>query len=761
MAGERLSSTGDGDNIKLRLIGRRDRDGRQHNLPTSSEVVAFIVGDFDSFKNKRDIILHKHSGSTKRISELHVSYLPLQYPLLLAYAEDGYRTDIYHRGVTDFTPTNRKTRVSMREWLFQQFMVDGYTMVESERMTFIRIKQKELRYETYTRLASLASTSDGSRVVHRKKYVLPATFTGSPRYMLQNYLDDMSICKFYGYTDPFITFTCNASWPKISRYMAEKGLKSEDRPDATTRVFKKKLVYLMKVFRDRRTFGRVKGGPDLYKLMTKNMMHGQCGLEHQNFPCMVNNRCTKKFSKPFNEETFIDDNGYAIYKRLDNGMTVKKSGTNLDNGFVVPYNPGSDRVTAAVDDEEVDEIKDYYECRSLKTMDHMPYPNAQYTMEGYNRLVNDEINYNRPELSDLHHKLYQSLTDEQNYIYANILDAIEQDKGGKIVLNVASSGIAALLLDRGRTAHSRFAIPINVVKDSMCSISADSDLADFGVIDLLCQTNLITWDEALILNKQCFEAFDRTMRDICRTKNNEPFDRVFGGKVVVFGGDFRQILPVISTVNMRLKYGTNNDEIRETKEFVDWILDIGNGKIREKNNGESTLEFLEEMLILDSKKHERAILAPIHGMVDVINKSMLAQIPGEEKVYLSVDTVSLADDASEFVEDAYTLEFLNNIKMSGVPHHELALKVGAPVMCMRNIDQRDGLCNGTRLQITRMGTNVIEAKIISRDEQEVILAIKSAKEHWKEDALLRDYEDESEYETEDAPEYESGNDSFE
>ncbi|GKG02435.1 ATP-dependent DNA helicase PIF1-like protein [Tanacetum coccineum] len=98
---------------------------------------------------------------------------------------------------------------------------------------------------------------------------------------------------------------------------------------------------------------------------------------------------------------------------------------------------------------------------------------------------------------------------------------------GKIVLNVASSGIAALLLDRGRTAHSRFAIPINVVKDSMCSISADIDLAD-----LLCQTKLITWDETLILNKQCFEAFDRTMRDICRTKNNEPFDRVFGGNIL-------------------------------------------------------------------------------------------------------------------------------------------------------------------------------------------------------------------------------------
>nr|GEU70495.1 ATP-dependent DNA helicase PIF1-like [Tanacetum cinerariifolium] len=117
----------------------------------------------------------------------------------------------------------------------------------------------------------------------------------------------------------------------------------------------------------------------------------------------------------------------------------------------------------------------------------------------------------------------QNDPDEQKCIYANILDAVKHDKGGiffvynyggtgktylyktmtatlrskgKIVLNIASSGIAALLLDRGRTAHSRFVIPINVVKDSMCSISTDNDLAD-----LLHKTKLITWDEAPILNK--------------------------------------------------------------------------------------------------------------------------------------------------------------------------------------------------------------------------------------------------------------------
>lgn len=142
----------------LKLIGTRQRDGRHYNLPTASEVVALIVGDFDQTKHKRDIILHQQDGDLQRISELHPSYLALQYPLFFAYAEDGYRTNIFHEGVTDYNETNKGTRVTMREWfayrvqerrnefsmmlngrrLFQQFLVDGYTMVESERMMFNR-----------------------------------------------------------------------------------------------------------------------------------------------------------------------------------------------------------------------------------------------------------------------------------------------------------------------------------------------------------------------------------------------------------------------------------------------------------------------------------------------------------------------------------------------------------------------------------------------------------------------------------------------
>ena len=293
MAGERIRSSDD-EKVCLKLIGTRKRDGRQYNLPTASEVAALIVGDFDETKNKRDIILHQQDGDLKRISELHPSYLALQYPLFFPYAEDGYRTNIFHEGVTDYDETNKGTRVTMREWfayrvqerrnefsmmlngrrLFQQFLVDGYTMVESERMSFNKKNQKELRSETYSNLTKMAENEESGVKLRGKKVVLPSSFTGSPRYMMQNYLDAMTICKFYGYPDLFITFTCNPNWPEISRFMAERGLKSEDRPDVITRVFKIKLDSLMTDLKDRRTFGRVKGGnyiQQLVQILIKNI----------------------------------------------------------------------------------------------------------------------------------------------------------------------------------------------------------------------------------------------------------------------------------------------------------------------------------------------------------------------------------------------------------------------------------------------------------------------------------------------------------
>ena len=106
---------------------------------------------------------------------------------------------------------------------------------------------------------------------------------------------------------------------------------------------------------------------------------------------------------------------------------------------------------------------------------------------------------------------------------------------GKIVICAASPGIASLLLIGGRTSHSAFKISIEIYEGSTYSIGKHSDLA--GSIKA---ANLVIWDEAPMQHRHIHEAVDRSFKNI---RNCE--DKPFGGFTVVFGRDFKQILPVI------------------------------------------------------------------------------------------------------------------------------------------------------------------------------------------------------------------------
>lgn len=253
----------------------------------------------------------------------------------------------------------------------------------------------------------------------------------------------------------------------------------------------------------------------------------------------------------------------------------------------------------------------------------MSYPEDGLLHQYGNTLINDELHYDRSELASQHASLLKDLTEEQRCVYDTIIGKALSDSGGiffvygyggtgktfvwrtlsaairsrgDIVLNVASSGIASLLLPGGRTAHSRFAIPITPNEDSTCNIKQGSPLAE-----LLIRCKLIIWDEAPMMHKFCFEALDRTLRDLMRFKNPSSIDQPFGGKTIVFGGDFRQILPVISkgsrqdvvnasinssyiwrdvqilrlTKNMRLQTVDSETEASELQKFSDWVAAIG------------------------------------------------------------------------------------------------------------------------------------------------------------------------------------------
>ncbi|GFX96457.1 ATP-dependent DNA helicase [Trichonephila clavipes] len=103
----------------------------------------------------------------------------------------------------------------------------------------------------------------------------------------------------------------------------------------------------------------------------------------------------------------------------------------------------------------------------------------------------------------------------------------------------------------------------------------------------------------------------------------------------------------------------------------------------------------------------RAILAAKNIDVNTINFTIQHGIPSETTTYKSIDTVENQDEVVN-----YPTEFLNSLDLPGMPPHVLTLKIGVPIILLRNINP-PRLCNGTRLSVKKMMNNVIEATILT------------------------------------------------
>ncbi|GJR63091.1 DNA helicase [Tanacetum coccineum] len=102
----------------------------------------------------------------------------------------------------------------------------------------------------------------------------------------------------------------------------------------------------------------------------------------------------------------------------------------------------------------------------------------------------------------------------KHFIWKTINSTLRSE--GNIILVVASSCIASLLLPSGRTAHSRFKLPLELTKESLCRITKNTHLGK-----LLADTYLIIWDEAPMNDRRCFEAVDRSLRYMAQSLNAE------------------------------------------------------------------------------------------------------------------------------------------------------------------------------------------------------------------------------------------------
>jgi hypothetical protein len=272
--------------VRLRLFRNRDFDPRTYNIPQISEVAALILGDFDTTEEGRDIIVRERDGLLQRIHETHAKYIPLQYPLLFPRGEDQYDEKLKRNTLSSTGSRTKRVRVTLREFiafrlqerlcedsilfggrrLFQQFVVDLYSMIESQRLSFIRSNQSKIRADFLTGVEEAVGRGDIDGSLVGSRVVIPSSFTGGRRYMFNNCQDAMSLCKKFGYPDLFLTITCNPKWDEIERHLSKSNNYASYRPDVTCRVFQLKLNEMMKDFKKGQIFGKIVASKSIFIL---------------------------------------------------------------------------------------------------------------------------------------------------------------------------------------------------------------------------------------------------------------------------------------------------------------------------------------------------------------------------------------------------------------------------------------------------------------------------------------------------------------
>ena len=341
----------------------------------------------------------------------------------------------------------------------------------------------------------------------------------------------------------------------------------------------------------------------------------------------------------------------------------------------------------------------------------------------------------------------------KTFLLETLLATVRYHNG--IALATATSGIASTLLTNGRTLHSRFKIPLNINEESMCNISKSSSVAQ-----LITKCKLLIIDEVTMAHKFIFEAMDRTFQELLQSS------KPMGGITTVLSGDWRQILPVVRRgtradivdaclknsylwqhvqtyqlkTNMRILQCNQKDD----QMFADYLLQIGEGRTpivsppsrikidssficHSNSSSKQPSPFqlcnivynnIQENYTDGTWLTERTIICPTNEDVNLINDIMINIFPGPERHYFSFDSLTNKDE-----ETLYPIEFINTITVPGLPQHKLTLKIGAPIMLLRNFDPINGHCNGSRYIIQRLYDNTIEAALMHGPNKGKVLLI--------------------------------------
>ena len=323
--------------LNLTFTLKQGLDPGRYNIQKCNEVVAIFTTNSDGeIPDSHVVIRNKNTKQLRRVSSMDPNVELWTYPLFFPHGSQGWHTDLKkvnsNRRVTRLNYIRDQIAIRDNEFnafirggrLFQQYLVDSYVKIERDRINWCNSHQKELRAESYQGLLDYVRSKQANLQNYHvgKIVILPSTFIGSPRNMIQKYQDSMAITRVFGKPDLFITMTCNSNWQEIKENLLP-GQQASDRPDICARVFDIKKDALLDLICKKKLFGDVasfvytiefqKRGlphmhllvtlktkdkmttvekvdkfisaeipdpiddPDLHKLVMKHMIHGPCG----------------------------------------------------------------------------------------------------------------------------------------------------------------------------------------------------------------------------------------------------------------------------------------------------------------------------------------------------------------------------------------------------------------------------------------------------------------------------------------------------
>ncbi|XP_019178833.1 PREDICTED: uncharacterized protein LOC109173966 [Ipomoea nil] len=264
--------------VKIKLLGKRKKDARTYNLPQVSEVAALIVRDLDT-------------------------------------SIDGYREDIAFSNIKCNVGGGGRQRISLRELfcyriqtrnsvastilhakrLFQQFVVDGYTMVESGQLIYIRTHQKSLRCKSDSGLTNALTRGEINPATQGRRIILPSSFTGGSRLFKMKLDSLIAYCRKKKLFGSVAGVIYTIEFQKRGLQHAHILLFLEKRNEVREVGALDKIISAE--IPDENT------DVEYYKDVEEFMMHGSCGKA----------------------------------RRRENGRAITKNGIALDNRYISPY----------------------------------------------------------------------------------------------------------------------------------------------------------------------------------------------------------------------------------------------------------------------------------------------------------------------------------------------------------------------------------------------------------------------------------------